>query len=478
MSSREWSKAKNTVLGLIVLAIWAMPSPVFAEKGIATLRETSKAFSAVAKKAIPAVVSVKVEKTIKEQGQLYQSPFDDDLLERFFGPRYHYRQAPRQRQQIGQGSGFIISSDGYILTNNHVVGGADKIVVTLQDGKEFDDAKIIGTDPKSDVALIKIDAEDLPVIELGDSDALDIGEWVIAVGSPFGLQATVTVGVVSAKSRGVGLAEYEDFIQTDAAINPGNSGGPLLNIDGEAIGLNTAIFSQSGGYMGIGFAIPSNLAKGVAEQLKKSGKVTRGYLGIVMHPEKITPELAEAFGLKDNKGVLITEVVPDSPADKAGLKRRDVILEMNGDVVEDWQLFRNHVAMLDPGTKVSLTVFRDSKKKEIDVKIGSLEEGQVALGISDVAEKLGLQVQELTDELARRFGYEDVKGVIVTGVTDSSPADRAGISAGMLIVSVNRQDISSVKEFSEALKESSKTKKALLLVRNEQYAQYVVLSLN
>ncbi len=477
MTSREWSKAKITVLGLIIFAIAAMPPAVSAETGIATLRETSRAFVEVAKKAIPAVVSVKVEKTVKERGPSYHSPLDEDLLERFFGPRY-YRRPPQERQQVGQGSGFIISSDGYILTNNHVVGGADKIVVTLQDGKKFDDAKIIGTDPKSDVALIKIEGEDLPVIELGDSDALDVGEWVIAVGSPFGLQATVTVGVVSAKSRGVGLAEYEDFIQTDAAINPGNSGGPLLNIEGKAIGLNTAIFSQSGGYMGIGFAIPINLARSITDQLKKSGKVTRGYLGIVMHPEKITPELAEVFGLKDNKGVLITEVMPDSPADKAGLKRRDIIVEMDGEAVEDWQSFRNIVAMLEPGKKVTLNVFRDGKKKEIKVEIGSLEEGQVALGMSDVAEKLGLQVQDLTDELAKRFGYEDAKGVIVTGVTERSPADRAGIGAGMLIVSVNRKDISTVKEFSEALEESSKTKKALLLVRNERYAQYVVLSLN
>jgi len=477
MSTTEWSRAKRALVSLVVFATAVMTPVVSAEKGIATLRETSKAFSEVAKKAIPAVVSLKVEKTIREEGQsYYYSPFDDDFFEYFFGPRY-YRRPPRQRQQIGQGSGFIISADGYILTNNHVVGGADKITVTLQDGKEFDDARIIGTDPKSDVALIKIDGHDLPVIELGDSDALDIGEWVIAVGSPFGLQATLTVGVVSAKSRGVGLAEYEDFIQTDAAINPGNSGGPLLNIEGKAVGLNTAIFSQSGGYMGIGFAIPINLAKSISDQLRKSGKVTRGYLGIVMHPEKITTELAEVFGLEDNKGVLITEVVPDSPADKAGLKRRDIIVALDGKTVEDWQSFRNHVALLEPGTKVTLSVFRDGKEKEIKVEIGSLEEGQAALGMSDIAEKLGLQVQELTDELARRFGYEDAEGVIVTKVTDGSPADRAGIGAGMLIVSVNRQDVSTVKEFTEALKESAKTKKVLLLVRNERYAQYVVLSL-
>ncbi|MBE0537590.1 MAG: DegQ family serine endoprotease [Phycisphaerae bacterium] len=464
----------------IALIVWTA-APAVADDGIATLRETSKAFSEVAKKAIPAVVSIRVEKTVSQPGQPGRpgqpSPFDDEFFERFFGPRYR-QPAPRPRPQVGQGSGFIISPDGYILTNNHVVGDADKIVVTLQDGKEYDSAKVIGTDPKSDVALIKIEGEGLPAIELGDSDALDIGEWVIAVGSPFGLQATVTVGVVSAKSRGVGITEYEDFIQTDAAINPGNSGGPLLNIDGKAVGINTAIFSQSGGYMGIGFAIPINMAKSIEDQLKATGKVTRGYIGIVMHPEKISPELADVFGLKDNKGVLITEVVPESPADKAGLERRDIIRKINGKVVEDWQSFRNEVALLKPGTKINLTVLRDGKEKAFTVEIGSLEEGEMAmLGSSEAAKTLGVQVQELTEEIARRLGFGKARGVIVTEVSQGSPADRAGITPGILIVSVNRRDIATVKEFSEAVEESAKTGKVLLLVRNERYAQYVVVNL-
>jgi serine protease Do len=474
------------VLSLVMVVWTAAAAP--AESGIATLRETSRAFTEAAKKAIPAVVSVRVEKTITDEGSTdFNSPFDDDFFDRFFGPRYR-QPAPRKRQQVGQGSGFIISPDGYILTNNHVVGEADKIVVTLQDGKEYDKAKVIGTDPGSDVALIKIEAEDLPVIELGDSDALEIGEWVIAVGSPFGLQATVTVGVVSAKSRGVGITQYEDFIQTDAAINPGNSGGPLLNVEGKAIGINTAIFSQSGGYMGIGFAIPINMAKTVEKQLKESGKVTRGYIGIVMQPEKITPELAEALGLKDNKGVLITEVVPDSPADKAGLVRRDVIRKINGKAVEDWQSFRNEVALLKPGTSIDLTVVRDGNEKELTVEVGekeltvevgSLEEGELAMaGGSEAGGKLGVQVQEMTDELAKRFGYGKAKGVIVTEVAADSPAERAGITPGILIVSVNRQDVATAAEFNEALEESAKTGKALLLVRNERYAQYVVVTFN
>lgn len=480
MYLRNWSKVKLTALSIVVLAIVLSPVQTWADNGIEALRQTSKAFSSVAKKAIPAVVSVKVTKTVRPSSR-YHAPSDDEFFNRFFGPGFRRPapQAPRQpRQQQGQGSGFLISEDGYILTNHHVVGDADEIEVTLQDGKKFK-AKIIGTDPKSDVALIKIEDEDLPFIELGDSDALEIGEWVIAIGSPFGLQATMTVGIVSAKSRGVGIADYEDFIQTDAAINPGNSGGPLLNIDGQAIGLNTAIVSNSpyGGYnVGIGIAIPINMARKIKDQLLKSGKVTRGFLGVMMQPEKISPELAEAFGLDENRGVLITKVIPDSPADKAGLKMEDVILQMDGKDVEDWQSFRNTVAMIEPGTEVDLVIFRDNKKEEIKVTIGSLEEEIEKLEVSKISKKLGLQVQEVTEELARRFGFEDGKGVIVTKVTDRSPADRAGITPGMLIVSVNRKDVSNVEEFNNALEEKAETGKAVLRIINDGYAQYVVLS--
>jgi serine protease Do len=305
------ARTRLFIVSALILIFATVPSAI-AEKddnGISVLRKTGKAFTEVAKKAIPAVVSVKVEKSLPKGSQQYhQSPLGDDFFEHFFGPRYR-QPLPSPRKQVGQGSGFIISKDGYILTNNHVVGGADKITVTLNDSREFT-AKLIGADPSTDVAIIKIEGKSLPFIELGDSDELEIGEWAIAVGNPFGLNASVTVGVVSAKGRSslgiTGRGGYEDFIQTDAAINPGNSGGPLLNIDGKAVGLNTAIFSQSGGYMGIGFAIPINMAANVKDQLVKFGKVERGFIGIYMDQNEITRELADLFGLKENHGVIIT----------------------------------------------------------------------------------------------------------------------------------------------------------------------------
>jgi len=280
---------------------------------------------------------------------------------------------PRKFQQRGQGSGFIISKDGYILINNHVVGDADLIKVKLSDGREFK-AKVIGTDPQSDVAVIKIDATNLPVLRLGDSDKLEVGEWVIAIGNPFGLSQTVTVGVVSAKGRSrIGINDYEDFIQTDAAINPGNSGGPLVNIHGEAVGMNTAIFSRSGGYMGIGFAIPINMAKAIKDQLLKKGKVTRGWLGVVI--QDIDEELAKSFGLEKTEGVLIAEVSEGSPAEKAGLKQGDIILRLNGKKVDDLGELRNKIALTAPGTKVKLEVLRENKRRTIQVTIGEQPAG-------------------------------------------------------------------------------------------------------
>ena len=485
-------RTRVLVFSALVLVFFAAgESFAKTDNGLETLRETSKAFTAVANKTIPAVVFVNVQKTIEissPHGQ--RSPFgnndsqgffdfDEDFLERFFGyrqPRQRSPRSPRKYEQLGQGSGFIISQDGYILTNNHVVGDVDKITVTLQDGRKFD-AKVVGTDPKSDVAVIKVEADNLPVIELGDSDVLDIGEWVIAIGSPFGLDATVTVGVVSAKGRGgVGIADYEDFIQTDAAINPGNSGGPLLNLEGKAVGLNTAIFSQSGGYMGIGFAIPINMAKHIKQQLVETGKVTRGYLGVYMEPVKA--DLAEYFGLEQKNGVSVLQVMDDSPADDAGLKAGDIILEMDGKKIEGMQQFKNAIAMVEPGTKMTLLVYRDGKELKKKVEIGSLSDSSFATDVSEVGEQLGLQVQELTEELARGFGYEPGKGVIVSEVTNGGIAAQAGIRAGMLIVSVNRRNVNSVAEFNTALEETAKTRKALVLIKYENFAQYVVLTLD
>ncbi len=447
------------------------------DNGIEVLRRSSRAFADVAKKVTPAVVAVQVEQTSSGVQQEFNSPFDDEFFRRFFGPNF---QQPRRQpeKRVGQGSGFIISSDGYILTNNHVVDSADKITVVLKDGRKMD-AKVIGTDPESEVAVIKVEGKDLPTIELGDSDSLEIGEWVIAVGNPFGLAETVTVGVVSAKGRQIGLTEggYEDFIQTDAAINPGNSGGPLLDIDGRAIGINTAIISQSGGYMGIGLAVPINMAKAVKDQLMASGKVTRSYIGIMMNPDGITPELAESFGLKDKAGILITDVEKDSPADKAGIKQGDIILEYNGNPITNNESFRNAIALLAPGTEIKLQLFRDGKNVDKKVVVASRQDSQWTSKISDIGVKLGLGVQNIDDAATRQFNLRDKSGVVVTEVKPNTPAANAGIEAGMVILSVNRVYVNSVAEFNEALKETEESGRAVLLVKTGRFSQYVVLKL-
>lgn len=452
------------------------------DQNIALLDRTAKAFAAVVKKAVPAVVFVRVEKTVESRGTAspfqFQDPFDffnDPFFERFFGPHFQpRRRMPRKFRQRGQGSGFIISKDGYILINNHVVGDADLIKVKLSDGREFK-AKVIGTDPQSDVAVIKIDATNLPVLRLGDSDKLEVGEWVIAIGNPFGLSQTVTVGVVSAKGRSrIGINDYEDFIQTDAAINPGNSGGPLVNIHGEAVGMNTAIFSRSGGYMGIGFAIPINMAKAIKDQLLKKGKVTRGWLGVVI--QDIDEELAKSFGLEKTEGVLIAEVSEGSPAEKAGLKQGDIILRLNGKKVDDLGELRNKIALTAPGTKVKLEVLRENKRRTIQVTIGEQPAGK-AIGMAqhEILGKIGLVVQDLTEELAKQFGYRESQGVLVAEVEPGSPAARVGIRPGHLIEEVNRKRVHNMDEFVRALAQSKKTKSVLFRVRDGEFSRYVAI---
>jgi len=467
-------------VGVVLIMVFFTFSALAAEdNGIETLRKTSKAFTEVAKRVTPAVVAVKVEKEISSNMDIFNSPFDDEFFRRFFGPQFSPRGQPRSEKREGQGSGFIISSDGYILTNNHVVAEVDKITVVLKDGRKLD-AKVIGSDEKSEVALIKVDAADLPIVELGDSDELEVGEWVIAVGNPFGLAETVTVGVVSAKGRQIGITDggYEDFIQTDAAINPGNSGGPLLNIDGKVIGINTAIISQSGGYMGVGLAIPINMAKLIKEQLLTKGKVERGYIGVTMNPEGLTPELAESFGLDKNTGVLVTEVEPDSPAAKAGLKQGDVILKMNSKEVRSNDSLRNTISLMAPGTKIDLIIFRDGKEQEMEVEIGSLSKSKFGMEMSDIGKKLGLSVVPINSDTARQFNIRGDQGVVVAEVTAGSAAEDIGIEPGMIILSVNRVYVNTVAEFNQALEESAKTKKAVLLVKTGRFSQYVVLRLD
>jgi serine protease Do len=379
---------------------------------------------------------------------------------------------------MAQGSGFIVSRDGYILTNNHVVAGVDEINVKLADERSFE-AKLIGTDPDSEVAVIKIDAAGLPFLELADSDKVEVGEWVLAIGNPFGLSHTVTAGIVSAKGRsGFGLADYENFIQTDAAINRGNSGGPLLDIDGRVIGINTAIFGATGN-IGIGLAIPINMAKSVYSQLISGGKVVRGFLGVGI--QDLTPDLAESESLeiKNTKGIVITDVTEDSAAGKIGLKQYDIIVEFNGEKVEKTNDFRNRVAMLKPGTEVKLVVLRDGTRKNFTVELGQRPEpGRLAGTPSEAMEGLGFSVQNLTDELAERFGYEGRSGVIVNQVQSGSIAELAGIAPGVLIMEVNRQPVKNVKQFSKALKNAKKARSVLLLIDNGRYNVLLTLPLS
>ena len=455
---------------------------------IDTLRQMGRTFAEIAEKASPAVVGIKAEKTIEQyyspmgEDQFYKffDPFEDDIFDYFF--RRQRQQRPRQRsvqpkpRQVAQGSGFIISSDGYILTNNHLVNEADKVIVQLMDEKELE-AKIIGSDADSEVAVIKIDADDLAFLELADSDAVKVGEWVLAIGNPFGLSHTVTAGIVSAKGRsGLGLTALENFIQTDAAINFGNSGGPLLNLDGKVIGINTAIVGASGN-IGIGFAIPSNMAKGVYEQLVESGTVVRGFLGVGI--DDLKPEVSVSLGLKkDAKGVLIPEVTEGSAADKAGIKPYDVIVEFEGHPVEKANELLGRVAALKPGAKVTIVILRDGRRKTLTAELDKRPPAdQLGATKSETTEQLGLTIQNLTDDLAERLGYEGLSGVVVKRVEPGSLAAYAGITPGVLIMEVNRKPIRNTEEFDEAIKQVAKGEIVLLRIRVKNYTRIVGLTL-
>ncbi len=473
-----------TFLGVLFISILVTAGPALSQTRTEAARELSKAFSAAAKTAMPAVVSIKVEKSV-QVGSMGGGPpglndpfgqFDDDFLRRFFGGRIPQRQSPQKYVERGQGSGFIISEDGYILTNNHVVGDVDKMTVELKDGRKFTNARLIGTDPESEVALIKIEGNNFPVLPLGDSDQMEIGDWVIAIGNPFGLSETVTVGVVSAVGRSnVHIADYESFIQTDAAINPGNSGGPLINLDGKVIGINTAIVSQSGGYMGIGFAIPINMAKAIEEQLRDGGKVSRGFLGV--YGQDVTSDLAQMLELKEPGGVVVSNVEKGSPADEAGLRTRDVLLELNGKKIQSYDAFRNEIATIRPGSAVRLNGLRDGKPLELKVTLAE-RPGAVARAQKSAErpeQSLGIQVQNLTKDLADQLGYPLGEGVVVTAVQPGSPAAEQGIQRGDLILSVNNRNVTDADQFADALKLAKKAGKVLLLIKREEASQFVVI---
>jgi serine protease Do len=389
-------------------------------------------------------------------------------FERFFGPM------PRRRMpERSLGSGFIFDPAGYILTNNHVVENADEIKVKLNSGEEMT-AELVGRDPKTDIAVLKIDAKkDLPTIPFGDSDAVKVGEWVMAIGNPFGLEFSVTAGIVSAKGRFIGQGNYDDFLQTDAPINPGNSGGPLLDLQGRVVGINTSIFSRSGGNIGIGFAIPINLAKELIPQLREKGRVTRGWIGVMI--QKVTPEIAESLGLSASRGALVADVVKGGPAEAAGIKVGDVIVSFDGHDVKESTELPTLVAREKIGQEVPVVVMRDGKEEAVTIRIAEMkdEEEQVASGES---EAYGLTVQNLTPEIAESLGIGvDVQGVLVSGVEPGSPADEAGLRRGDVIVEVNRKPVKDVDAYSKEMKGAGPGKSVLLLVRRGENTVFLAL---
>lgn len=437
-------------------------------------------FSDLVRDLTPVTVNISTTKTVRPQFRQFNGPFGqgqpdpfrdffgDDFFRRFFGDI-----PEREFKQQSLGSGFIIDNQGHILTNNHVIEGADEITVKTHDEREYD-AEVIGRDPKTDLALIKIiDVEtDLPVAAFGDSDALKVGEWVIAIGNPFGLQETVTAGIVSAKWRKIGQGPYEDFIQTDASINPGNSGGPLFDLQGRVVGVNTMIFSPSGGNVGIGFAIPINLAKNVVAQLKDKGRVVRGWLGVVV--QTVTPELAEQFQMGDNNGALIADVDPDGPAAEAGLRPGDIIIAFDGTPVKDMADLPLMVAETPVGKKATVTVLRNGKKRTERVTIGELQEKEPEKTARRDGKDLGLAVREITPEMARAHGLSDDTGVVVTGVAPGSPAGSAGVRSGDIIREVNRTRIHSLEDYRTAIKAAGESNILLLLKRGSTSLWIVV----
>jgi serine protease Do len=422
----------------------------------------------------PTVVNISTTKTIRSGGMRSPfggSPFDryfggDDFFERFFGdiPK-------REFKQRSLGSGFIISTDGYIFTNNHVIERADTILVKLSDGREYK-AEVIGRDAKTDLALIKIKpGKSLPVVDIGDSEKLRVGEWVIAIGNPFGLEQTVTAGIVSAKGRVIGAGPYDNFIQTDASINPGNSGGPLFNMEGKVIGVNTAIVAQG---QGIGFAIPISMAKSILPDLKSKGKVTRGWMGVSV--QEVTEDIAKNLKLKDRSGALISEVFKGDPADKAGLRPGDVILEVNGKSIKDTHELLILIASFHVGDKVNVKVTRDGQEKTFQVIVSERKDRpEVAMESSGKKLPFGMNVQDITPQMARQLGIPASKGVIVTEVEEGSPADEVGIQSRDIILQVNKVNIGSLKDYQREIAKPSSKNSILLLIKRGKTTYYVAL---
>lgn len=449
---------------------------VSASNGVNEMAAFTTSFAPIVKKTQPAVVSIASTKVVKvNSGDEGLPPiFDDPQFRQFFGQRGQGR--PQQQREQGLGSGVIVSPDGYILTNNHVIEGASDIKVYLSDKRELK-GSIVGTDPKTDIAIVKVEGKNLPTLPFADSAQVQVGDIALAIGNPFGIGQTVTMGIISATGRGnLGIEDYEDFIQTDAAINPGNSGGALINPNGQLIGINTAILSRAGGNQGVGFAVPANLARTVMNQLLKNGKVVRGYMGVIIQP--VTPEIAKAFNLPDAHGALVGEVTADSPATKAGVAQGDVITELNGERVDDSRELRLKVSQLAPGSAIKLKLIRDGNPRDVNLTLGELPNDKEAANNEKLENSSldGLSVQNLTPQIARELGLPaSANGVIVAGVEDGSRANEAGLRPGDLIQQVNRQPVNNVAEFERAMKQAG-GKSAVLLVNRNGHTSFVVIA--
>ena len=471
--------------GLILSSRLDLVTPVpgknrVSSESIEALSQLSNALSEVATVAAPSVVNISTTRVIKTREGTPFDFFNDPFFRRFFGDQFQHPDTPQERREQSLGSGVIVSKNGYIITNNHVIEQAETIKVLLSNKRDYE-AKLIGADPKSDIAVIKIDADDLSALPWGDSNALKVGDIVFAIGNPFGLNQTVTMGVISAVGRAnVGIADYEDFIQTDAAINPGNSGGALLNARGELIGINTAIVSRSGGYQGIGFAVPSAMAQQVMDSLIKYKKVVRGWLGVTI--QEVTSDLAEEFNVKDLNGALVSNVVKGSPAAKAGIKQGDVIIQYNGKRVKETGHLRNMVSQTPVGTKAKVKFLRKGKAREVTVTIAELPKNLAGLSKVEPAhgEKskalAGLVVREITPEIARRFGLdENEKGIVIIQADRNSRAFAAGLRPGDLILQINQQDIVTINDYEKAASKIKPGERILLLIRKKGQDLFITI---
>jgi len=474
MAATSWSG--HSVLGAL------HGVPMYIERsgnsggGGLALTPGSSGFAPVLKPVLQAVVNISSSKVVKTPQS--QNPFfSDPFFRQFFGNQFPGTQGPQEQKEQSLGSGVIVSPNGYILTNNHVVAGATDIKVFLPDKRQFK-GKVVGTDPKTDIAVVKIDATELPTITFGDSSKIAVGDLAFAIGDPFGIGETATMGIVSATGRnGLDIEDYEDFIQTDAAINPGNSGGALVNSHGDLIGINTAILSHgTGGNEGIGFAIPIDMARHVMDEIMKNGKVVRGYLGVVI--QDVSPNLAKAFNVPAGKGALVGDVTPDGPGAKAGLQKGDVIEALNGDTVQDINSLRLQIASFAPGTVVHLKVLRGGQERDLTVTLGQLPEKEAAAtpgAPNENSPMRGVQVDNLTPSIARDLGLGvGTKGVVVTSVAPDAPAADAGLQRGDVIEQINRQDVSNVSDYNRLVTETGKQSLVLLVNRGGTTAFVVV----